>query len=107
MEENGYITVHDVLHADLEDMLDEVFEKEIAQVLVKVWNDKDREHRQYMTVKVKSNKQPKRQLHGIRFKVNEVTYFSEKVTYITMDYYVDHWNAKYNNGHNLFEIKYV
>ena len=109
MEEHGHISVHDCSMSDIEIMLDGVFanEKEIPQVVVKVWNDKEREHRQYVSVKVKSSKQPIRQLYGVRFKVTEVTYFSERLTYVQMDSYMSRWLKRYLINDQLFEIRYI
>ena len=89
-------------------MLDGVFENEkhIPQVVVKVWNDQEAQ-KEYVSVKVTSSKQPIRELYGVRFRVSEVSYFSERLTYVQMDAYISGWIERYTKNDQLFEVRYI
>ena len=106
MEENGYIQVHDVPMVYIDDMLDLVFsdERDIPQVVLRIYTRED--GKQYVVAKVRSSKKPRRKMYGIAFRICETNYFSEEITKVQMDAWLQSWSRRHTSPNKLFKIEY-
>lgn len=73
------IDVHDLSMSNIEIMLDTVFhdERAIPQVRLKIWTRDN--GKKYVTVSVRSSKDPKRSVYGVKFSIYDITYYGEEI----------------------------